>query len=81
MLPSACPPWQTDSLGQTARERNEAAASYTTTGGTIVVAILTDEPDRSSGMRNGQRGSRANLQDRRGRSEHQDLVTFSETLM
>ena len=35
MLPSVCPPWPTDGPGQTARERNEAAGSYTTAGDTI----------------------------------------------
>jgi hypothetical protein len=35
MPPSACLPWQTDTPGQTAEERNEGARSYTTVRGTI----------------------------------------------
>jgi hypothetical protein len=34
-MPSACPPWPTDIPGQTARERSEAARSYTPPGDTI----------------------------------------------
>src|SRR6202012_6162871 len=39
MRPSVCPPWPTDGPGQPARERNEAAGSYTTAGDTIEVAL------------------------------------------
>ena len=53
IAPSACPQWQTDSPGQTAGERNKAARSYTTAGGTIDDRTIDPDLERFMAKRMG----------------------------
>ena len=49
MPPSVCPQWPNDIPGQTAEERNEAARSYTTPWGTILLHVFHGHHERGIG--------------------------------